>query len=625
MGLDHFLKRLYDPTDPLYRQFITPQEFADRFGPTPAQYRTLQDLARAQGLQVTGTYANRLLVEVEGTTDQVERAFHVRLDDYRRPDGSLFFGPDRQPTLDMDLPASHIGGLDNESRPRPRLRRSSALARIPSPRAGGSGPGGTFIGSDFRNAYAPGVTLTGAGQSVALVEFVTYSLSEINTYKSQCSPPLSTPVSNIYLDSLNSSTPPDCSAANNYPEIEVVLDIEVAMAMAPGLSRVMVYMGDSPTNILNRMASDNNSRQISCSWGWSLTTSERATENTILAEFAAQGQSYFLASGDGDPNTGVGAFTTDPPYGGTPLTSFYANDSEITQVTVGATDLTMTGSGSTWSAEVPVNAGWQSTGGILAGSNPGDTIPSYQVGINMTANKGSTIYRNVPDISCAGLNCYVYDCTGPDNLGGTSASAPIWAAFMALVNQRAAALGKVPVGFPNPAFYTIGQGGNYTTDFNDITTGNNGSVTQFPAVAGYDLPTGWGSPKGQALIDDLVAPLAVATPTPTPTVTPTPTITPTPGPGFTVLAQPNTTDGKTPIQFQVYLPTPGRIILSIYNVAGESLYAVSVPGSTGWNLLPWAVRNQPGDPLASGIYVYYVQAGDGSGGLKKTGKIFVKH
>ena len=83
--------------------------------------------------------------------------------------------------------------------------------------------------------------------------------------------------------------------------------------------------------------------------------------------------------------------------------------------------------------------------------------------------------------------------------GGTSFAAPMWAGYIALVNQQAAASSKPPVGFLNPSLYAIGQGGNYTADFHDITSGKSGS---YSANTGFDLVTGWGSPKA-ALINAL--------------------------------------------------------------------------------------------------------------------------
>src|SRR5208282_329712 len=129
----------------------------------------------------------------------------------------------------------------------------------------------------------------------------------------------------------------------------------------------------------------------------------------------------------------------------------------------------------------------------------------------MVTNQGSTTMRNIPDVALTADNIYVLANNGqPDTgVGGTSCAAPLWASFTALANQQAAALGKPPVGFLNPAIYAIGNSPNYAADFHDITNGNNfsaGSPTKYSAVPGYDLCTGWGTPAGQNLINALVSP-----------------------------------------------------------------------------------------------------------------------
>ena len=99
----------------------------------------------------------------------------------------------------------------------------------------------------------------------------------------------------------------------------------------------------------------------------------------------------------------------------------------------------------------------------------------------MSANQGSTTMRNVPDVALTADNVYVvYDNGSSGSVGGTSCAAPLWAGFTALVNQQAAANGMPPVGFLNPALYAIGKGANYTSDFHDITTGNNSSSPAAP-------------------------------------------------------------------------------------------------------------------------------------------------
>ena len=117
--------------------------------------------------------------------------------------------------------------------------------------------------------------------------------------------------------------------------------------------------------------------------------------------------------------------------------------------------------------------------------------------------------RNVPDVALTADYVWViYENGNSDWFGGTSCAAPLWAGFTALVNQQAAGIGHAPVGFLNPALYTIASSASYTNCFHDITTGNNewsGSPSLFVATAGYDLCTGLGTPNGTNLINALAS------------------------------------------------------------------------------------------------------------------------
>jgi hypothetical protein len=126
-----------------------------------------------------------------------------------------------------------------------------------------------------------------------------------------------------------------------------------------------------------------------------------------------------------------------------------------------------------------------------------------------SANQGSTTYRNFPDVALTASCIWITDGGngGSEITGGTSAAAPLWAGVAAMANQQAHDQRFPPLGFLNPALYTIGQGANYGLCFHDTTTGSNTnrcSPNQFTAVAGYDLCTGWGTPKGIALINELI-------------------------------------------------------------------------------------------------------------------------
>jgi hypothetical protein len=169
---------------------------------------------------------------------------------------------------------------------------------------------------------------------------------------------------------------------------------------------------------------------------------------------------------------------------------------------VGGTVLSV--AGGAWQSETTDN---ESGGGISYDDPVNFAIPSWQVGLDMSSNGGSTTMRNCPDVSSVSVGISIVDDNGQSaKFGGTSAGGPLWAGFCALVNQQAKISGRPAVGFLNPALYTIGRGATYSSCFHDITTGNNfnaANPTRYSATTGYDLCTGWGSPKGQALINAL--------------------------------------------------------------------------------------------------------------------------
>ena len=480
--LNQLLRDIYDPSNLQFRHYLTPEQFTERFGPTEADYQALIKFAQANGFAVTATHPNRVVLDVESAVTDIEKAFHLTMRNYQHPtEARTFFAPDTEPSLDLAVPILNISGLDNYVRPFPKYkRRPAAVSPMVTPRAfTGSGPGGNYIGWDFRNAYVPGTTLTGTGQSVALFELDGYYTVDITNYEALAGLP------NVPLVNVGSVTP-----GVNGGIDEVSLDIEMVISMAPGLAHVYVYEGLNPDTVLNQIATDNLAKQISCSWGW--TPGPDLTADAIFQQMAAQGQSFFNASGDSD------AFPTGTADTYAPTTS-----TNITQV--GGTTLTMTSTGVVWSSETVWN--WGGGTGSSGGISSRYAIPYYQQGISMTANGGSTTMRNVPDVALTADNVYVIANKGVDNgeFGGTSCAAPLWAAFTALVNQQAAANSLAPIGFLNPAFYTIGKGANYTDCFHDITTGNNnnGKGASFSAVAGYDLCTGWGTPNGTNLINRL--------------------------------------------------------------------------------------------------------------------------
>jgi uncharacterized repeat protein (TIGR03803 family) len=257
--------------------------------------------------------------------------------------------------------------------------------------------------------------------------------------------------------------------------------------MAPGVSQVLVYEGTTPNDVLNRMATDDLARQLSCSWG-NFSPALDTNREQIYEQFAAQGQTMFQASGDDGAYTGE----VSPP----------SDDPNIT--VVGGTSLTTSGFGGPWLGETT----WSGSGG---GSSITFPLPPWQQGLSTAANGGSTAFRNIPDVAAMADSAIWLVAFGgmQGSIGGTSAATPLWAGFAALANQQAAAEGKRPIGFINPLLYAIGRSASFTSSYHDIIAGNNTnstSPTQFFAVPGYDLCTGWGSPTGSNLINALVSP-----------------------------------------------------------------------------------------------------------------------
>ena len=464
--LANLLKQLVDPASPNFRQYLTSAQFAERFGPTVADYQTLTSFFEANGLIVTATHPNRTILDVSGTVADIESTFHVNMRYWRHATRGTFFAPDREPSLDAGVTILDVTGFDNFFVPRPMDLRSRPWSKG-TPLTTGSGPAGLFIGNDFRSAYAPGVTLNGAGLSVGLFELDGFYASDVQAnFKEAGLPPV--PTQTVLLDGFNGAP----GGAN----VEVTLDIMMASYMAPGLSSVIVYEGTNWNDVLNRMATDNLASQLSSSWTFSPTN---ATTEQIFQQMIAQGQSLFQASGDsGAYKGGIG-----PP----------ADDPNVT--VVGGTSLTTAGAGGPWQSETT----WTGSGGGVSTTWP---IPSYQQPVNTTAASGSATMRNIPDVALTADVQMFLVCNNGQwvEVGGTSAAAPLWAGFMALANQQAAANGSPRIGFLNPPLYALGVGSGLGTDLHDIITGNNQG---FNALPGYDLATGWGTPAGQPLINAL--------------------------------------------------------------------------------------------------------------------------
>ncbi|CEK17408.1 S53 family peptidase [Chthonomonas calidirosea] len=522
--LDNYVKRIYTPTDPLYHHYLTPQQFGDMFGLSQADYNRVIQWAKSQGFQVTQTYKNRLLLGVTTSAMKAQNAFHVKLRQYTGPDGSKFYAPDQNPVA-PPVPIVGIVGLDNAGKLKPLLQfpggygqppfigspypptqggpsvpiNSPPIYTGPRPLNVGTGPAGGLAPSDIQTAYnITSSVLRGDKQILGLVELDGYVASDITQYVSQFG--LNAPrLQNVLLDGFK-GTPVSLGG-----QIEVTLDIDMMIALSDNASEILVY--ESPDSLFDLLlnfatiANDDIATSISCSWGLpedQTPLSYLIAENYTFVQMATQGQSFFDAAGDNGAYDDGFTLSVDNP----------ADQPFVTGV--GGTTLTTNGPGGTYASETVWNNDVIDGGG---GGGGGISIywalPGYQYGLISPASLGSLSLRNVPDVALnadpnTGYDIYVNNIFGWFTVGGTSAAAPLWAAFTADINAGLTAIHQNPIGFINPVLYNIARNSTkYANDFHDITTGDNGF---YPAVPGYDDATGLGSFNGANLYAELVQP-----------------------------------------------------------------------------------------------------------------------
>ncbi len=488
--LTALIERISNPADKQYGKYLTTDQFVEQFAPLKEEYDKVIAYAKELGLTIHGTHPNRTLLNVGGLARVVESAFNLKLHQYQLPSGRKFYAADNNPEVPLAIAfvVSGIVGLDNHAKRHTynRLKEAVHFASVAS-HSFPSGPSGSYTPSDIVKAYnLTGVSADGTDQAVALFELAGYQASDVDFYTNYFSLPPAK-LENVLVDGGSSSG----------INLEVTLDIELALALAPQ-STIYVYEGpNSGQGVLdtyNRIATDNIAKQVSTSWGLGEdrdSSQVLQAESAIFQQMAVQGQSIYSAAGDS------GA------YDDFPSTALVVDDpSSQPYVTgVGGTKLAVNSQTGDYQSESVWNngPGAGAGGGGVSGVWP---IPSWQAGVSSAY---SHTQRNVPDValnSDPNTGYIVYHGGQWLIVGGTSCAAPLWAAFTACVNQGLAASSQPPVGFANPKLYAIGAGSSYTTDFHDVTLGDN---LFYHAQTSYDNATGWGSFNGTNLYSTLTS------------------------------------------------------------------------------------------------------------------------
>ena len=228
--LDELLQELYDPQSPEYQQYLTVEEFTERFGASEADYAAVLRFAETNGLTLTAKAANRMVLDVEPPAANIEKAFHVRLVIYQHPtENRMFYASDREPTVDLEVPLLHVSGIDNFSLPQPK----NTMRDVASEKVTGSGPGGSLFGSDVRAAYyvgsGPSTVLdsrSGCLNSALTASAISKRISRMLVSLLTCRLKMCQSMGQVLLK---------CSGSCN--DNEEALDIEQAISMAPGPKR----------------------------------------------------------------------------------------------------------------------------------------------------------------------------------------------------------------------------------------------------------------------------------------------------------------------------------------------------------------------------------------------------
>jgi subtilase family serine protease len=507
-----FVHHVSTPGDPLFHQYLTPQEFAAKYGANAADYAALKEWATNNGLTVVHESLARTCLTVRGSTAQLQTLFKTQLNNYRSPDGEAFYSAAFRPTVPDEIASRVTGviGLTNGAHYAALAKPYKVLgenAALPSkaPDSGGTGPGGTYSPADLRTCYQIPAFGDLVPQSVAVFEQGGFNASDITTFLKTMKLP-TVPVTFVSVNGY------DGHVDDNQIELEAVLDIDMIIGINPKVNEVLVYEdGNDPFGVamvdaLDQIATDNKVQTVSISYGVDEVQqgdAEMTAENTALTQLAAEGMTVFVSSGDNGAYGRTGGFSSPaqleaPDPGSQPLVTC-----------VGGTTLT-TGPNEAWLLEEVWNRlAWNdsATGG---GVSSFWTIPDWQVPAYVTTNGGSSTYRNVPDVGAVGdpftgVGVYSKINGGWIQIGGTSLSAPIWGGYMSILNAGSQYLFGKSIGFFNPTLYGIGfllgiGYGNPSNYLFPVPDGTNGNPEIFGGTAGYPGGFGYNNCTGSGTI-----------------------------------------------------------------------------------------------------------------------------
>jgi kumamolisin len=458
--------------EPTSGQHMTREEFAEKHGSDEQSVRLVKEFAKDHDLTVEEpAHKGRCTLLLHGTVSALEQAFGVTLNHTTTATGSF-----RTREGAIYVPEELVGhivavlGLDNRPQAKPHFRVAKAKATNTS-----------FSPVQVGQLYGYPAGASAKGQTIGLIELGGgFVPADITTYFTGLK--LAVPkVTAVSVDK-GTNTPGDPNGADG----EVMLDIEVSAAVAPGANVAVYFSPNTDQGFIDAITTavhdtTNKPSVISISWGgpessWT-AQSITALDNACLAA-AALGVTITVAAGDDGSTDGATGNNVDFP----------ASSPHV--LACGGTKLV--GSGTKITSEVVWNETAANEGATGGGVSNVFALPTWQANSKVPKSTAKAGGRGVPDVAgdADPTTGYAVRVDGAAQvIGGTSAVAPLWAGLIALAN---AANGK-NAGFVNPVLYATGA----KSAFHDITSGNNGA---FKAATGWDPCTGQGSPIGSAVI-----------------------------------------------------------------------------------------------------------------------------
>jgi kumamolisin len=490
---------------PHERKHISREEFATTHGADPTDLEKIEDFAHEHGLDVVEAKGAQRRVVLAGTAAAISKAFGVYLARYEHPKGAYRgrTGPVHVPE-DIAPIVEGVFGLDNRPQARPHFRHlNNKKGKAVQPRTGEI----SYTPSQVAQLYDFPTEVNGKNQCIGIIELGGgYQANDLEAYFAS----LGIPMPRITSVAIDAGTPDGGSnqptGNPNSADSEVVLDIEVAGAVAPGANIAVYFAGNTDKGFLDAILTAIHDDQrkpsvISISWGsaekwWSHQAMQAMDQ--AFQDAAALGVTVCCSAGD----DGSSDLRSPAPDDGLLHVDFPGSSPYA--LCCGGTQLK--GQGSTITGEFVWNEGIE--GGATGGGVSDEFgLPDYQANANVppSANPDRHIGRGVPDVAgdadpVTGYQILVDGQQGV--IGGTSAVAPLWAGLIALFNQS---IGK-SVGYLNPVIYSVP---NTADVFHDIVSGGNniGDVNgAYKAGAGWDACTGLGSPDGAKLLSVLSKP-----------------------------------------------------------------------------------------------------------------------